>query len=168
MKATFGFLAAVTTIGLMSCLQNPNSAPEISSEQIRNIQAELRLATQTAFLQNPLDTLPKHIAVNDTAHKNLFKTEQIDAWLILSRIPKGVQATITVDKIETRVGRTTVTPNSAVTKLNTCCSDKWTGNHSMQASTGIIIDRPESLPYKLVIEAKINDITLLKDSITIL
>jgi hypothetical protein len=160
-----GFL--VPSILFVSCLQNPNSAPDISSDQIGNLKSELRLAKYSVFTKNELDTLPKNILTSDSAIKSMFENEQINAWLLMADFPKGVQATIVVNVTETRGGKTSERRMAATAKMNTCCSSNWNGTTWIQLQVPFW-NHPEDLPFKLVYEAKIQEIAILKDSITIL
>jgi hypothetical protein len=162
------------SILLVSCLENtnsspsenPNSFPSINPDQIGKIKPELRLAEYSSFLKNESDTLPKNILTNDSVTKSLFGEKQINAWLIMNNFPKGVQASIVVNAMENRAGKSSGLPLTMSAKINTCCIDKWDGSTWIQLQVPFR-NHPEDLPYKLVFEAKMQEVMILKDSITI-
>lgn len=158
-------VAAVALL-FAACLDNPNSAPELSTTKIDQIKLELRLAKYSSFMKNESDTLPKHIQASDTGTKNIFGREQVNAWAMLANLPKGVQATIQVNATESRAGKITESPGTTIVKLNTCCDDNWNRSSRVQLQVPFW-NRPEDLPYKIVYEVRIQGIPKLIDSITI-
>lgn len=151
---------------LASCLNDPNSAPEISTGQIEGLSMELRVGKYASFTKNASDTLPKHIQSGDSATKAVFATEQVNAWVVISGFPKGVQANIVVNTVVKRGTQIESRPASATAKMNTCCVEDWGGTTTMQLQLPFW-NKPEDLPFSMVFEVQVQNKTMLVDSLTI-